>query len=275
MRIFTKKAAVAGSLIMALGLTGCFQDVPSDQDRKPATSAPTKSTKGEMPDTPKYEDTKELDGIVDPDKEMTAEDLASINENNKEFAEKFYSEIEAKPFGVDPEVLINDWSTPEVKEVFKEFDTKEGVRFGLDFMQKTLAIGKYFEERDASKDYEPLVGFEEMMTIGLQEDLKKRIAEDGRITMVPSSHGDGEINFSGDLSEPKVYLATHPIYNIWADGVSVDGEFLQVVGKGEMTIFTKDENVFVPSFRWSMNLIPVGENEWRVDGFSWRITGGK
>lgn len=269
MRIFTKKAAVAGSLIMALGLTGCFQDVPSDQDRKPATSAPTKSAKGEMPDTPKYEETKELDGTVVEGEEMTANDLADINENNKEFADKVRSEVEAKPFGIDTEVLVNDWSTPEVKEVFKEFNTAEGARHGLDFFQKVLSVSNYSQKRDASKDYEPLQGFEQMMTPEMQEKVKANIAEKGKTTLVPSADSNGVVTL---LKDTPFTLLSHPTYKVWSHNVAVEGPNLRLDGTMEMTFLT-DKGIMNIKAGWGMYVIPAGEDEWRVDGLSWRLTG--
>lgn len=267
MKILTKKATLAVSLLMALSLSGCFQEVPSDKDSKSSTqSSPRPSASVEATTNPGVQLENEIkvnDDTVNPE---TTKEIKKAAETNKEYFEEYKEKSAASPFGIDVDSFVADYSDPQVNEIFPDLDTEEGARTALDFYQKIITNGTLYKERDASKDFEAIVNVQPMMTQELEEKIQKGIKTNHRLDIIPTSNANGVLAV---IDGKEIRATMSPSSNVWANRVSVEGEHLIVDGYTESTFYTEDMNSIKMTYNWRIYAIPATDSKWQIEGITY------
>lgn len=266
-KLSAKKKVTTATLLLALmiSLSGCFQEVPSDKD---GVSAPVSSASASASAAPTNAPSAAPE-VADKLKENDGKDadLKEASKENKEYFDAVQKEQSKAPLGVNIANAVATTATPEAKETFAKFDVEEGTRFSLDFFQKLVQKGDFYEARDSSKDFSLLGDVQPMMTGDFQDQVKKDISEAGKFVHILTTNSEG--SFGTDNNGVDVSPVTVPTQVFNVQEVAVDGAYLRVSGYAKMTTLTKAGNEFVFGYNYSIWAVPGADGTWQVSGLTW------
>lgn len=255
------KKATAVTLLLALSmtLTGCFQEVPSDENR---VAAPKASVSASPAPSESASIDPELAEKLKENEITKGDDTEAAAEANKEYFDAVQKAQRETPLGVNVAETVAEKTTPAAQAAFADFDIEEGARFSLEFWQRLIQKGDFYGPRDASRDFDLLTDVAPMMTGSLQDEIKAEIADVGKFVRILTANSAGTIGTDRDGND--LAPVTIPTHKFWVKEVTVEGEFLVVYGYSEMTVLTKAGTEFVYGYDFGVRSVPGADGSWQV-----------
>lgn len=256
----TASKVTAATLLLAVSmtLTGCFQDVPSDKN---SVAAPKASASASASPSAGPSIAPELEEKLKENEVTKGDDAKAAAEANKEYFEAAQKAQREAPLGFNISETVAEKSTPEVKTVFADFDVEEGTRTSLDFWQRLIQKGDFYQPRDASRDFDLLADVTPMMTDSLQQEIKAEIADIGKFARSITTNSAGSFGVVGGVDIKPVAVPTH---KFWMKEVTTEGQYLVVYGYSEITILTEAGTEFVYGYDFGVRSVPGADGSWQV-----------
>lgn len=276
MKIFTKKATIAVSLLTALSLSGCFQDVPNDQNSKSTSGASTSATPSDATSaTPSATSTanaeleKKLkinDDTVNPTTEAQEQKAAELN---KEYMDEYEKLAKETPLGIDIAATVSEKASSEAKETFKDMNINEGTRTSLEVIQTLTTNAGFYKARDTSHDADNLTALIPLTTEGFRENALNDIKKNNRLSVIPTTNAEG--NMGTDSKGENIFPLSTPEFTYWVTDIDTHGEYLLVSGYTELVFYTKANVQATIGYNWVVTSIPGADSLWQVDKIAYTI----
>lgn len=252
--MFAKKMKMTSvAILMALSLTACGGAGNTDAQNTPAPTQPTASASVAPSETPseKPMTSAEADEFIAKEIAKKSQTVASIN--------------------IDE--AFEKHGNANIEKVFpsKDFDTKAGVKFGLNFMQDLINTSNFYEERPEGDDWDILSSEDftpRLSSVGL-DGARKSIDANGFFSQIPSAHYTGVMPVEGGKTI-KLEGAPADVYNtpaVFVDS-STDTDILYVQGEREMTFTSTKGEKFELSATYYIGMVPSGDS-WKIENIGW------
>lgn len=268
--MFTNKIKITGmALLMALSLTACGGG-NADENQKPVDAPTASATVSATPTaTASIAPAETKAPIAEPTKYPEVEKDVESDEMPAELRAQKQTVAD-----IDLDYAFKNHGDSSVEKVFpsKSFDTKDGVAFGLDFMQDLINSENFYMEREKGSDWEILSSeeFAPRMDKTLLDSTKKNIDKNGFYAFIPTSHYEKGTVFVG--KGKAVQLTDIPNSKFNSPDIFVDSstktDILYVNGQREMTGTSVEGKEYKLNADYWVGVIPSG-NDWKVVNIGW------
>lgn len=256
---------VIGALLAAtLALTACGSDVPSDADPKPyqgATSSASASATAEPNTSVTY---APVDPSATPKPTLTA---------SPEEVKTTVEDAAKKPLNIDIDKAFAEYADPKVEETFPkaDFDTREGVRFGLETLANVVGKSELYKPRqENTTDMDFLKGPDttERFDGKFLEKVNADIAANGRTLIVMNADRQGTYGTraNGSVIDPvdsvPVSVWNTPAIQLRFDE-NLNANVIDIRGVRTMTLVSDDGKVDIMTLNYNVSVVPSGD-AWAV-----------
>lgn len=277
------RISVTALVLASLALTSCGQNVPSDKDRVPGPESSNSTTvKSPNESELKIPDHMPAPAVAKPVPSATSATDAPLPEPGeeggitKEESKELTSYMDENPLRIDIDYALKNYGDPKINEVFpkEDFNTKEGIRFGLSLYQDLTNLQDFYEKRDATKDFDIVNAFSDKMTAELMERYRKEIGENGRFTGIPVANSAGTLGATKEgvnldfSSIPESYWNSPSISTVYDKKY---GNVIRILGKRTIAVHVESGEGIEIQQTYMIDVVPSGEKGWLVSDLAWTV----